>query len=332
MRLYHRRSGKRLTPATAKESYELAKPTERDRKQFSPEEATAGWQQPHKVASSNTCTPLTPTHTASAFATLEVEEATPTQSERRLEQLARPVERSSRTPRRKSRLAKKEALTQASTGKLSARQEPTQTTELSERQELDQTKTLPARRELNHPKDLFARRESPTCAKQNLARPHRSSNFLPGKAVGQAMVYLVDTGCNTNLVSKRVFDHLPKHIQEQRMECDTHGQMTGGTRLPFYRVVQIPIRVRDVKLEEIFVVSQINEDVILGMPFLARHDCKMDFARPVVTIGECELVCTDRFGRLMASRVQTIRRTTILPRTKIALSCLLTSHNHASEG
>ena len=144
------------------------------------------------------------------------------------------------------------------------------------------------------------------------------------------MLYLVDTGCNTNLVSKQVFDRLPKHIQEQRMECDTHGQMADGTILPFYEVVQIPLRVRDVKLEEIFVVSQINEDAILGMLFLARHDCKM--ARPIITIGEHELVCTDRFGRLMASRVQTIRKTTIPPRTEVALSCRLTSHNHAPEG
>ena len=125
------------------------------------------------------------------------------------------------------------------------------------------------------------------------------------------MLYLVDTDCNTNLVSKWVFDRLPKHIQEQQMECDTHGQMADGTRLSFYGVVQIPIRVRDVKLEEILVVSQINEDDILGMPFLARHDCKMDFAQPVITIGECKLVGTDRFGRLMASRVQTIRETAI---------------------
>ena len=54
--------------------------------------------------------------------------------------------------------------------------------------------------------------------------------------------------------------------------------MTDCTRLPFYGVVQIFIRVKDVRLEEIFVVSQINEDPILGMPFLARHDCKMNFA------------------------------------------------------
>ena len=49
------------------------------------------------------------------------------------------------------------------------------------------------------------------------------------------------------------------------------------------------------KLEEIFVVCQINKDAILGKLFLARHNCKMNFARPVVTIGERELVCTDRF-------------------------------------
>ena len=61
------------------------------------------------------------------------------------------------------------------------------------------------------------------------------------------------------------------------MDCDTHRQTVDDTRLPFYEVVQIPIRVRDVKLEEIFVVSQINKDAILGIPFLARHDCRMDF-------------------------------------------------------
>ena len=72
------------------------------------------------------------------------------------------------------------------------------------------------------------------------------------------MLYLIDAGCNTNLVSKRVFDRLPKHIQDQRMNFSIHGQMADCTRLPFYGVVQIPMRIRDVKLKGIFVVSQIN--------------------------------------------------------------------------
>ena len=99
-------------------------------------------------------------------------------------------------------------------------------------------------------------------------------------------VYLIDTGCNANLVSKRVFDHLPEHIQDEHVNFNMHSRMVNCTRLPFNGVVPIPIRIRDVKLEEIFVVSQINEDAILGMPFLARHNRRTDFTRPIVTIEE----------------------------------------------
>ena len=116
------------------------------------------------------------------------------------------------------------------------------------------------------------------------------------------------------------------------MMCDTHGQMADGTRLPFYGVVKIPIKIRDVKLEEIFVISQISEDAILGMPFLTNHDCRIEFTKPVVTFGGRELVCTDRYGRLMVSRVQTVRKVTIPPQTEVALSCRLTSHNYVPEG
>ena len=43
----------------------------------------------------------------------------------------------------------------------------------------------------------------------------------------------------------------------------------------------------------------------------------MDFTKPVVTIGERELVCTDRYGGLMASRVQTVKKVTIPPELKL---------------
>ena len=100
------------------------------------------------------------------------------------------------------------------------------------------------------------------------------------------MLYLVNIGCNTNLISKRIFDPLPRHIQDQLMSCDTHGQTADGTKLPLYGVAQIPIKVRDVRLKKSFVVSQIREDTILGMLFLANHDCRIDFTKPVVTIGK----------------------------------------------
>ena len=60
--------------------------------------------------------------------------------------------------------------------------------------------------------------------------------------------------------------------------------MADGTQLPFYGVLRLPLRVGDVKTEETFVVSRINEDAILGMPFLVAHNCTMEFDQPAVHI------------------------------------------------
>ena len=84
---------------------------------------------------------------------------------------------------------------------------------------------------------------------------------------------------------------------------------------PFYDVIKIPIKIRDVKLEEIFAISQISKEAILGMPFLANHDCRMEFTKPVVTNEGRELVHTDRYGRLVARRVQTAMKITIPSKT-----------------
>ena len=118
-----------------------------------------------------------------------------------------------------------------------------------------------------------AKEDLPACAAQYLVRPHKSCYFLPSKAAGLTVLYLADTGCNPNLISKRIFDRLPQHIQDQLMSCDTHGQMADSTKLLFYGVVQIPIKVREVKLEEIFVIGQISEDAILDMSFVEWSLC-----------------------------------------------------------
>ena len=79
-------------------------------------------------------------------------------------------------------------------------------------------------------------------------------------------------------------------------------------------------------------ISQISKDANLGMPFLANHDCRMEFTKPVVTNGGRELVYTDRYGRLVARRVQTAMKITIPSKTEVALSCKRTSNNCAPEG
>ena len=70
-------------------------------------------------------------------------------------------------------------------------------------------------------------------ATQVWERPYKPSYFLPGKVEGKAVQCLVDTGCTTNLFSKRCFDKLSSVLRNQAEECDTHGVMADGTHLPF---------------------------------------------------------------------------------------------------
>ena len=119
-------------------------------------------------------------------------------------------------------------------------------------------------------------------AQQVYDRPYRASYFIPGKVEGRPVQFLLDTGCTTNLLAKHVFDRLREKIKDQRIEYASHGLLADGTRLPFYGMVRLAIRLRQVKVEETFVVSQISEDAILGMPFLVEQGCSMDFTKPVI--------------------------------------------------
>ena len=115
---------------------------------------------------------------------------------------------------------------------------------------------------------------------RSLQRPIGSSYSLPGKAEGKSVLFLIDTGCNTNLLSKHLFDKLPDKIKNTLEPCSSHGEMADGSELPFYGMIKIRGRLRKQRFEEVFVVSQISEDGILGMPFLTAKDCTLLFNRP----------------------------------------------------
>ena len=102
------------------------------------------------------------------------------------------------------------------------------------------------------------------CHIQALERPHQSSYYLPGKLERRPIQFLIDTGCNTNLLSKHAFDQLPQKITIQLEENDRYGLLADRSQLQFYGVIHLVGWIRDIKIEENFVVGQINEDAILG--------------------------------------------------------------------
>jgi len=48
----------------------------------------------------------------------------------------------------------------------------------------------------------------PETNRSRSTQPYGSSYFLPGKISGKAATFLLDTGCTTNLLSRRLFDTL----------------------------------------------------------------------------------------------------------------------------
>ena len=96
-------------------------------------------------------------------------------------------------------------------------------------------------------------------------------HFLPGKVEGRPVQFLIDTGCTTDLLCKQVFDKLSSAARSLLEESDSHSLMADGTRLTFYGVVHLPLQLKDVKNEEVFVVSKINENALLEMPILVAH-------------------------------------------------------------
>jgi len=129
------------------------------------------------------------------------------------------------------------------------------------------------------------------------AQPYGNSYFLPGKLAGKAATFLLDTGCTTNLLTRRLFDTLSARDRANLEPYEReHGMLADRLCIPFYGVIELTGRVRDQVISETFIVSQLKEDAILGMPFLKRHKWHIDFNKSVVMMAGRELACVDRFG------------------------------------
>ena len=174
------------------------------------------------------------------------------------------------------------------------------------------------------PKPKKTVRVDETYRLQETWKPYNPSLFLPGRVVGQTVQFLLDTGCTTNLIAKHVFDRLPKAVRGEIQEYDSYGSMADGTRLPFYGMITIPMRLRNMKFDETFVICGIKEDLILGMPFLVKHHCAVEFGRSALVVEGQSLMCTDRQGRNLSSGIQVVRKLTVPPTTEMAVRCKVT--------
>jgi len=96
----------------------------------------------------------------------------------------------------------------------------------------------------------------PETNRSRSTQPYGSSYFLPEKLSGKAATFLLDTGCTTNLLSRRLFDTLGAREQASLEPYEgAHGTLVDGSCIPFYGIISLPGRVRDRAIHEMFIVS-----------------------------------------------------------------------------
>lgn len=75
----------------------------------------------------------------------------------------------------------------------------------------------------------------------------------------------------TTLLRQMAFDQLPDIIKGLLEDSQSHGLLADGTQLPFYGSIRLTIQLIDIKANEVFVVSQLSEDAVLGMLSLTAY-------------------------------------------------------------
>jgi len=153
-------------------------------------------------------------------------------------------------------------------------------------------------------------------------QPHGDSYFLSGKVAGKAVTFLLDSGCTTNLLSRRVFDTLSLRDKKgMRPYEGEHGTLADGSCIPFHGIIELTGRVRDQSIQETFFVSSLKKDAILGIPFLQQHGCHTDFSKSAMAMSRGGLACVDKFGRPLVGGVQVVRDCTIPGRSRATVHC-----------
>jgi len=97
---------------------------------------------------------------------------------------------------------------------------------------------------------------------------------------------LLDSGCTTNLLSRQFFDTLSTKVRNELEPYEgEYGTLADESCIPFFGIIELTGRVRDQAIQETFVVGQLKEDAILGMPFLQRHGCCLDFSKSAMLMA-----------------------------------------------
>ena len=145
--------------------------------------------------------------------------------------------------------------------------------------------------------------------------------YLPGNVERQKCMFLLDTGCTFNIISRQLFERLTPRIQSQLRPTTYHGITDSGSPLPLHGMITLSGRLRTVPFTAEFAVADIAQEAILGISFFTKNECGFSFKEAQFCLKGNMLKCVDKSGKSLVSDVQVLQAVTIPASTEHHVKC-----------
>ena len=100
--------------------------------------------------------------------------------------------------------------------------------------------------------------------------------YLAFRLKGRVVYGLLDTGCDTSVVSRRLVPDVKLKLTTQKLYA------TNGTEIALLSEMELTLTMSRHEVTAAVVVSEEVDDLILSIDWLSRHRCRWSFAQNLI--------------------------------------------------
>ena len=151
-----------------------------------------------------------------------------------------------------------------------------------------------------------------------MSRKEENTYYLKGDLGTEECMMLVDTGCSHSVMPCDLYAKLDGDSKLQWRPPEGHGVLADGSQVPIQGIGKVKFQLGDLMLEHSFQLAHIDGTILLGMDFLKKQKCVLDFERGILKLSSYTTDSCDLHGSHLANgRMETINDSDLSPITVI---------------